>query len=118
MPGAVTGIGITSNAVNPQGALNYAIARSTYDDKYYDSSDSSNRRPESKLLDEQQQYVVKSAQGLTKQNLYVGVGTLNIERYTFLKDIRSSGKSVADVVKKYEPIIDAQCKSEMTMRQR
>ncbi len=117
LPGTVKGIGITSNAANPQGALNYAIARSTYDDKYYDSSDSSNRRPESKLLDEQQQYVVKSAQGLTKQNLYVGVGTLNIERYTFLKDIRSSGKSVADVVKKYEPIIDAQCKSEMTMRQ-
>ena len=110
MPGDINGVGIVTSTKNPQGALNYIIAKRVFDEmtkgKYEDKEFMN-------VYNEQQIQMQADYDNQTANAFFMGVGSLWSAQWDFWFKLERGNGNVSEILASFKPMFEQQCELEM-----
>ncbi len=109
-PGRVTGYSVSVNSENPQGAVNYIIARNMFDNFYLHNKNGAVWKKEYIVYSTEQLNTVINSIWRTRNCLFRGVGDLSDEYSRFWSDFSNENVPIDTLVYSYDDIIKYNCR--------
>lgn len=109
-PGKVTGYSVNINSENPQGAVNYIIARNIFDNFYLHNNNGAVWEKEYIVYSTEQLNTIVPNIWRTRNCLFKGVGDLSDEYSRFWSEFSEEGTSLDNLISEYDNIIKDNCR--------
>jgi len=104
---------IVTSSKNPQGALNYIIAKHAFDEQYA-------KEDESDLefwLDDEGDQMLEDMRSRVTETVWDGIGNTWSVQWDFWNAVRTGKMTVAELLTSYEPLFKQQCEVENSYRE-
>jgi len=111
--GGCEGYFIVSSTDNPQGCLNYIIAKHTFNDTYYEL------KPDYDLeywLDDEGDQMIEDLKARVFEGLWPGVANVFKNQWGLWQDLQAGKKEVSEIIETYTPFFEQQCEIENANR--
>ena len=103
---------IVTSTENPQGALNYIIAKHAFDKSYIKED----KDDLSYWLDDEGDQMLEDMRSKVKETVWAGVGNTWSVQWDFWTALRGGKKTVAEYINTYKSVFDQQCEIENSYR--